>query len=551
MSLAIDNLNDLDTELVVQLQSEFSQLVQEQYPEIETLRRGPFHDLVVYFAGGISGAMNQTVVSRLQQSMSLAAIEANPALADDAYVDAVLSNYMITRRQGTKAVGEITIVISQNITNIISAGLTFLANGVTLQVATAYTAKPYGETASGTTERVLQPLGDGTYSFTVAAVAVDVGVAGNVPRGAQLTPSVPPANYVTSYTAIDFVGGSDTETNSNLMQRLRLGIAAKVMQGRTNIEALIKEQPLFYNTLAYSIVGYGNEEMTRDQHGLVPISSGGRIDIYARTAALPQSTTLSVTATYIAQHSDGGVWQFSLPTTSAPGFYEVLQIRLPSDPADIGTFEILADIRGVDLPTDTFAPDLLTAIESAYTSYQTAVIQFVDTATNHLGLAIGDTQTYTIVITGMPYIADLQTFCNRADIRHLASDVAVKAAVPCFLTVNAEIQIAVDTSPPDTDAVKTAMADAVNALGFPGQLHVSLLHDVMHAFLASRQAVSHIMLHGRIRRPNGETHIIRDDDVLRIPDDPGNLVTGNTVAFILDPRDIGLSVVTSGYTRTA
>ena len=45
--------------------------------------------------------------------------------------------------------------------------------------------------------------------------------------------------------------------------------------------------------------------------------------------------------------------------------------------------------------------------------------------------------------------------------------------------------------------------------------------------------------------------IIRDDDVLRIPDDPGNLVTGNTVAFILDPRDIGLSVVTSGYTRTA
>jgi uncharacterized phage protein gp47/JayE len=547
MAITVTSIDDLDADSVAELQDEFSELVAERHPEIETIR-GPFHDLVSYFAGGISGGVNQEEMSRLQQSMSLAAIEANPALADDDYVDAVLSNYLVTRKTGSLATGEVTIVVSEDETTIISGGLIFTASGAQFQVDRAYTARPSGSTAAGISERVLQPLGDGTYSFTIDATALEIGEASNISRGTLLTPSAPPDNYVTSYAATDFSGGTDTELNADLMARLQLGIAAKVMQGRVNIEALVKEQSLFSDTLDYSVVGYGNAEMLRDQHGILPISSGGRLDIYSRTSPLPQTVSLTKEATFMETTAAGGLWQFSLDKDDAPGFYEVVQVILPSDPADTAGFEVTSDLRGLDLPVDQFAPDLIDSVEGAYTRYQTAVIRFEDTATDHSALTPGTSkQNYTVGVQAMPLIKELQVFCNGADVRNLSADVAVKAAVPCFLTINLEIQIGAETAAPATGPIKTALAAAVNNIGFPGQLHASLIHDVVHNYLTNRQAVGAIDLHGRIRRPNGTTQIIRASDVLQAPDDPGNLVTGSTVAFILGVNNIGISVVTTGY----
>ena len=270
----ITSIDDLDPDLVSQNQDSFSELVQERHPEVETIR-GVFHDLISYFAGGVSGALNQTEIDLVQQSMSLAAIEANPLLADPALVDAVLSNYMISRKTGAAATGSVTIVVSADETVVISAGLILTSSGVQYQVDQAYTALPSSSTAAGAAERILQPLGDGTFSFTVDATALSVGEGGNLSRGTLLTPASPPDNYVTSYAATDFTGGTDTELNADLIDRLQLGIAAKVMQGRTNIEALIKEQVAFEDTLDYSTIGYGNAEMMRDQHGIFPVSSGG------------------------------------------------------------------------------------------------------------------------------------------------------------------------------------------------------------------------------------------------------------------------------------
>lgn len=546
--MQITTIDELDPVLVAELQDEFSQLVQERHPEIETIR-GVFHDLVSYFAGGISGAINQTELNRLRRSMSLKAIEEDPVLAVDDFVDAVLSNYMVTRNQGSSATGEVAIVVSEDTTIVVPGGLVFDAGGATFQVDRAYIARPVGETATNLSERVLQPLGDGTFSFTVNAVATSTGIIGNILRGTQLTPSPPPDNYVTSYAATDFSGGTDVESNADLLARLRLGIAARVMQGRSNIRALIKAQPLFANTLDYSIVGYGNPEMTRDQHGIFPISSGGRVDIYARTAPLPRTVVMVKEATYVAASPDGGIWQFTIEKTDAPGFYDVSQIILLTDPANTTGFEIVADVRGCDLPTDQYAPDIVTNVEGIYTAYQTAVIQFIDTATDHTGLTTGlSKQDYSVAVRVMPLIAELQEFCNRADIRNLSADVLVKAAIPCTLTINLEIQVGAETASPDLSEIKAAITSAVNNLGFTGQLHASLIHDVVHGYLQRRQAVGSIDLHGRIRRPSGQIHTIRAKDVLRVPDDPGNLVTGNTTIFILDVSNIGISTVATGYT---
>ncbi len=553
MGIEVTSISDLDSDLVAQLQDEFSQLVQERHPEI-ALQTGVFHDLVSYFAGGVSGAINQTEINRVMASCSLLDISNDPLLAEDDLVDRVLSNYRITRQPGVQATGEVMIVLSQDVSTVIPAQSVFSAAGQDYVTTAVYTARPTTGQLTADTDRILNPNGDGTFSFSIPLTAVLPGQSGNLRRGTQLVPTNPVSNFVRSTANTDFTGGVNTELNSELLNRLNLGIAAKVMQGRVNIEALIKEQTAFQNTLDYSVIGYGNPEMERDQHTIFPVSMGGRVDIYARTSSLPQDVTVIKTATYVGPADQGGIWQFSIGRDDAPGFYEVAQIILLSDPADTAGFEVTADSRGFDLDDDVFSPDLINVKESAYTRYQTAVIQFIDTVTPTGPLTAGDKQDYRVAITTMPLVSDLQTFCSDSKVRNLASDVAVKAAVPCFLTVNFEIQKGPESTAPDLQPIIADIANVVNTLGFPGQLHASTIMDVVHNYLEARQAVGNLDMQGLIRRPDGVYVLARMDsesDVLHVPDDPGNLVTGNTVAFILDPQNIGISVVTGGFATGA
>lgn len=548
MAIKVTSIDELDPELVAQLHAEFSQLVQERHPEIE-LTSGVFHDLVAYFAGGVAGAWVQTEVDRLVRSGSLLEISTDPALADDELVDRVLSNYRVSRKQGAAARGEISIVVSADTTVVIPSGLTFTASGATFTVDSAFTAKPSATTETLTeTERILQPLGNGSYSFSVDATAAAVGAAGNIRRGTQLTPDAPPQNYVTAAAATDFLGGADTELNAALLRRLQEGVAAKVLQGRVNITALLREQVLFEDLHSCSIVGFGNAEMTRDQHSILPISCGGRVDIYARSAALPQTITLTKEATLVDVTAAGGIWQFSMLADDAPGFYEVTQIAKLTDAVDVSGFPVLSDVRGLDLPAGEFAPDLI-GVEGVYSKYQTAVIRFVDNETSTADLTVGSSKaTYRVAVAAMPLIAELQDFCNNADVRSLSNDIAVKAAVPCFLTLNFDIHTATGATAPDSAAILADLETEINNLGFPGQLHASLVTDIVHRHLRERQAVGRLVMHGRIRQPDGEQKIIRATDVLQIPDTPGALVTGRTTAFLLDKADIGLSIVTQGFT---
>jgi hypothetical protein len=321
------------------------------------------------------------------------------------------------------------------------------------------------------------------------------------------------------------------------------------MQGRQNILSLIKSQPQFADTLHYSIIGFGNPEMTRDQHGVFPVSGGGRIDIYARTAPLPVVTTLTKTARLVALQGGQGVWQFSILRGEVPGFYDTPQIRRASDPPDAGGFAVVMDQRGFDTSGVTNpTPDIANAGEAAYSAYQTAVIRFVDPETPIAGLTIGQsTGDYLIAVRAMPLITELQTFCRDAGHRNLAADVLVKAAVPCFLSVTIDIEQAPSVLAPDTSAIANAVAAAVNNMSFPGRLNASTIADVVYSYLTAEQLVGSIKMLGRIYRPDGEVTVVQDSQSLRIPELPVSGTTGRTVALILDPVDVSVQVLTQGF----
>lgn len=548
MALEITSFDELDPAKVEAMIATMSQLMAEKHPEVE-LTRGVFHDLVLYFNGLLNAAVKENI-DRVLQSNSLLKITENPALADAAVVDSVLSNFNVTRTSGAASVGAATIVFGLPVRTVITTAARFSVSTTTTTFTPTATfiILPPGSIATAENERVMTDVGDGTYAATITLAANAVGVSGNIRRDEELVPNIGLNNVVTIYAAADFIGGKNPETNEDYLQRLKTGLAAKTIGGRESYIASILNQPEFANTLALSVLGFGDQEQQRDQHGIVPMSGGGKVDIYAQTNGYAQDREHLLTATYVGPGTTGTIWQLIFGRDVAPGFYEVVRVAQPKDKTSTG-YEIVQDTRNADLTALDFVPDVLYTKEIAYTRYQTAVIRFEDTNTLPISTLVPGTskKLYAVTTRSMPFIQELQNFVSARDNRPRGADVLVKAAIPCFTKISFDVRKLASAVSPDVAAIKQAVADTVAKVGFSGQLHASLISSVAHKYLSPGQALGPIDMFGRIRQPNGSTIYVRDNTILKIPYKPDNLVTGRTTAFLTSPDDVSVSVTTAGF----
>lgn len=543
MAIELEDLNDLDPTLVTSELDTLVERMQELHPDAD-FKRGPFHDTVAYYHAQLSAGL-RTNINRYLSARSLMEIQADPTLAEDDVVNGVLSNWGLERQAGSKAVGEVTIVLSDDTSVTLSNGAIFSANGQNFLTDQVYTAKDNEDLILTDSDRLLTALSDGNYAFTVFVEAENAGSAGMLKKDVALTPESPPSNFVTAYATSDFTGGDDEETNEELLARLQQGIAAKTCSNRVNMAAMLREITAFARVVDMSIIGYGDEEMIRDQHTIFPISGGGRVDWYLRSQAALLHTSLTKTATLIEKTAGNhGIWQFSVVKTDAPGFYEIRNIR-PTESTDTdGGFEITEDIRGLDLTGSGLIPDIDTQLEGAYSYYQTATIRFEDTITDTTDLDVGDTQDYDVEAVGMPLIDTLQQHMNNRDYRSVTHDCLIKAPVPCFVQLSFTIYKRADEDDPDTDAIKLALIDAVHSVSFVGRLYASQLYDVIHGYLTGQMRVGAIDMFGRIRCPDDTTVYLRDPAVLEVVDDATKLTTANTVQFFVESDDISITIET-------
>lgn len=571
MPIEITSLAQLSPAKVQEMVATLSQLMAERHPEVE-LTRGVFHDLVLYFDGLLNAAIQENI-TRVQQSNSLLKITQDPTLADVDIVDQVLSNFNVQRDNGTPAAGSITILFNDDVLTEIPNTVRFTADGnaVVFAPTDSFTALPTTATGvlTAANQRKMLPVGDGTFAVTITVAALSIGEAGNIKRGVSLTPDSVLNNVAAAFATSDFIDGRDPATNQDYLARLSTGLAAKTIGSRASYVAAVITQPAFQNTPHLSVLGCGDAEQQRDQHSLFPISGGGKIDIYAQTNAYSQEIEHLLEATYIGPYTPntnttgncdeqalvggtptGTVWQVSLARNTAPGFYEVTRIV---DPVLAGSqqvnYSVLQDTRAADFLELDFVPDILYLQESAYTRYQTAVIRFVNTDIQPAAALIPN-QTkkhYAVTTTGMPLIAELQDYFASRDTRPRAVDVLVKAAVPCFTKISFEIRKSPTAATPDIAAIQKSVSDAVAGVGFSGQLHASVISNAAHKYLTTQQALGGIDMFGRIRRPDGSVTYIRDNTILKLPNDVARFVTGRTAVFLTGPQDVSVSVVSAGW----
>lgn len=538
MELQVTDLTTLDAELVAQRQAQLAQLLSEAHPTVDW-RRGVAHDLLLHVAA-LLGVAEERNIDLWETSHTLALLAAAPPAAD-ALVDQLLQNYRITRRAAAAATGDVTVVVSQLLAVNIPAGATFTANGMRFAATQAVAARVSAATVQSDADRLLQPLGNGTYAFSVPVMATTTGTAGLVRRNALMLPDFTLQFYVTSYAAADFVGAADGETNAELAAKALTGIAAQAWSNRDNIYSLIVGQPDFAETLAVSVVGAGDVEMSRDQRTVFPISMGGRSDVYARTRQLPLSLALTKTCTLVDVQLTGSVWQFTLTKDEAPGYYRVENI-LPLGAAEQPGFEVVSDERGVDLSGTGLLPDVV-GDEGVYTRYQTAVVRFFVTDDLADGLVVNEsTRDYAVTLSALPKLAELQDFLCSRGVIDPAGDVLVKAPLPCFVSLTFNVYLPSGVADLNPAEIAAAVAADVNRQGFTGALYASTISDRVHDFLPAGSAVSAVEMFGRIRLPSGRYRYLRSTEALHVPTVPAEQLSGRTCAFFLDPRDVDVTV---------
>lgn len=541
MGVTVQDLMSLSQASVDAIEARLIQLIQELNPGVN-LKVGVVRMLVLHLKSVLDAASEKNT-SLIEQSGSLNAILANPDLQDQTLVDRVLGNYRVVRNPGAKAGGELTIVLSSLTPVIIVKGAVFTIDGLTFTSNESYAARTSSAMVTGPNDRLLTLTQTDKYSFPINVTASAIGVAGNIAAGTTATPASSIPAFVQAYTLTDFTGGADPDTNAAMVDRLKLGLAVKALSNRTTTEALIRDQAAFKGIGPMSIVGFGDAEMIRDQHSIWPGSLGGRNDIYTRTSPLYQTVTLTLTASLISKTAFLGTWQFGIGRDDAPGFYEVVKVLLPEMAFDADGFVPTSDVRSIDLTGLDFQADIVAVKEGVYSRYQAAVLQFDDTTTDATSLPLGSTQDYQVVIRVMPLLADIQDFLMNREVRPTMSDVLVKAPLPVFTTASFTMNMLAGAPTVDTALVATTVANAINALGFTGELAGSLIGQVLHQTFPGLLSVTSMVLTGRLRQPDGTETVLGPSTGLTIASDPANMIGEKTTVFFLAPSDITVTVV--------
>lgn len=541
MPISFPSLTSLPSADVAAARALLIQRLQEKSP-IADFRRGVLHDLLINLESVIHAAQ-EAYADKFRKSGSIQAIEADPTLADPYFVDSVLSNFLVTRKTGTKVRGEVTVVMLSAKSSVVAINSVFVAFGKNYKATSTFAAKLSVSSLTTASDRLVFPIGDGSYGFNITVEAELEGKGYELRQNDRLEMVNPVGGIVSAFAASDFSNGTDIETNLELISRLREGVASKNFSNKHSLSALIKSN--FLTVKDVGSFGFGAPEQIR-YHGVFPVAQGGRVDAYVRQEGLPSKITIDAEASLVEQRLTGGVWQISFDRGTLPGFYEAIRIVRLNDRSNQSIqhgYEVINTIKDFDISDDDtgFSPEIEIAVEAAFTRYQTVTLQFLDTDTS-ASLDLGSKAIYSFTLRGQKSIDEIQKLLNGEDVRPTGSDILVRAAIPFDVKVSVVIHNRNKDYVVPVDLIKNKLFDYVNSMGLGSKLYESNLISVIQNQLTDDQSIDSIELRGRVIYPSGRIRYINGRVSLSVPEDPLNLVTSKNTSYFLDKSDVQVTV---------
>ena len=537
MAIELNNLENLSETQVQARLLEMTELV-EGLGVGASVRRGFIRDFVLRLQAIVGQAYSDRI-DTVGRSL-------NPLLPTTGEIDSEVltqtaSTYGLTRQTESLATGQLRIEMDRNRSVLVPSGTLFsTSDGRQYTTTQTFAARTSATELRDASDRQIVLNASGNYEFYIVATAVLPGAAGNISAGDELTfvdTSVPSVIRITA--AADFSGGLASETDEQLIARIRRQLPAKTFSTRLSVAATLTSQPQLSQTLAVSTIGYGDFEMVRGRRGGI---EGRSADVYIRTTELPQNDIFALTATCIAVLPTGRVqWRVDVGRDVAPGAYRVLSAR----GAAIGDLLNPVVIRGLDAtPIEgELSPRLSNSIDAAFSRYQTLTITG---ETLPYDFEVGDTTDIEVGLSYMTGIASAQAVANSRQHRFVGGDTLVRAAIPTYLSIGIDVHARRSVSLPDSQVIKTAVASLINNAGFAGRMHTSRIASLVHQFMPSDVDVASVSVIAETLLPTGQVHRRRTGDHIDVPNMPEIAVSPRTSLFLCDPA----SVVISAYSET-
>jgi len=513
-----------------------TEIVVEKHPEIAT-RSGAISDLVLTLHGvlGAGGAIER---ARLLDANSILLAIQNPGSIDDATLDQLFGNYFVSRRVGSYGRGRVSLVFSQAVPLVIPQGFVFSAGTRDFTATASFAIRLSAADVLSDTDVVLVLQPDGTFVASVDVQAVAIGSSGGLRQGDLLTSQKALPFLIRIFATEDFTDATDPESNADLVLRLEAGIAAHSWSNNTNLTALIRQQTGFENALV-SVIGAGDPEMLRDKHSLFPIAYGNRVDVYVKAPALPSVFTLVKPALFVGTGANGPTWQITLDRDDIPALYAVTRLLRVGRIASA----VVAPTSTVRSFVNTAGdPDIANALETGFSRFQTVVVTFTDAAESDDTLTENVTTVdYQLTGSALTGIDTLQAALTTANLKPLAGDIVVRAAVPCLVSLDIDFDRITSELP--TTKIATALASYVNQINFGSGVFASRVISIVSSFLPAGINLQRVRLTGVILGPDGSKKLYRSFEFLVAPDDAAHMITPNTVGFFLDPSDISFNTL--------
>jgi hypothetical protein len=541
MAIEFPSLTGLSQEKVEQARALLVQSLREKSPSLE-FRRGVIHDIIIHLESVIHAAQ-ETYADKFRKSGSIKEISADPSIADNTLVDAVLSNFLITRKVSNRSTGSIIIKITDPILLVVAQGSSFTYLSKSYSVTSSFATKTNALDVSFPTDRLLNYTGDGYYSFTVDVQSDSVGEEFSLPQGSLLSPNFTIPGFISAHALNDFFSGKAEETNKELLLRLKDGITSDGFSNKSAIASLIKKN--YPTVMDVAAIGFGDPEQTR-YHGIMPISEGGKLDLYIKSEGIPANINIDVSAVLIGFRVEGEIWQASIPASKAYNFYDIVRVVKKEDEANFGIangYGVLSISRSYDVNSlgEDFVPEIEKPAEGAFSKYQTATVTFLDTDNEGVS-PLGTRANYSLTLRYQRNVKEIQDFLNSPTVRPMSFDVLVKGAIPLDLKIAIIISNRDASYVVDTSVISYAVSSYVNNLKMNQPLYKSDVISVIHGLLESEQSVMSVDMRGKVTYPTGAVKYINAPDVLTIPNDTQNMVTARTTAIFLNKSDVTIVV---------
>lgn len=407
-----------------------------------------FRELVIRPHAVLAEQQNVNAKYFMQAASLYSAI--NGTNTDDAMIDAIASNYKLTRLPAMAYSGTAAVFVNAVTPTYIQKNTLLEIGASFVKLAYTYVGVPSldGYTDSDNVKYVVITESNGLKYFIVPVTVS--GLNSSIPSGTPVVLGTTLAN-ITSVTVVSPIsGGRAVETNAELAARVLYGTGVGGLSGKDQIKATISTtfgiDPKNVNTFGYSDI-----EQSRDVNPILGIHTGGCVDVVVNAAITPASIDLTLTA---VKNTDTGKHELMMPFDLS-GVLFVSNISLAGVDQSLG----FSDVTLIPAPVNT-----VTTYHKAPTADSVRGSQHVHLkVTFDAPEGVSDSVTCTVTVVYMPKIAEIQVFVDSTSGTMPGQDIMVKAPVPCYLAIQAPVKPIGDTVP-DISLVNAALAAYINNL---------------------------------------------------------------------------------------